>query len=172
MPLKQTSSAKLSNLLHQESEQQNATNPVNIEMINNNKNDDDGLLLNIINNKIENNSNTNIKLINISPPLIIKPKLKCNELSVKKQNFLNHLEWLKDSSCNVCSRFSKLFCICNVSKNALSRLYRNYVGFNSSIFYQDIFNEKHHYNHHHYHHHHQQRCIINNENESKVFEVL
>lgn len=57
--------------------------------------------------------------------------LKSITNNVSKKTNINDL---KDTNCNVCSRFSKLFCICDVSKSALNRLYRNCADFNTHYY--------------------------------------
>lgn len=118
-------------------------------------------LLNIISNQ-ENENKQILNKISYSPPITpIKQQLPIKTEILKRQN-LNLLE-LKDSNCNVCSRFSKLFCICNVSKTALNKLYKNCSGFNSFLFET---------NHNKRYQYERNQRLLASENESKVFEVL
>ena len=87
------------------------------------------------------------------------PKLVINEVSRK----LN-VNDLKDTNCNVCSNSPKLFCVCDVSKSALNRLYRTSIGFNS-------FNETHNsFTRQRNNNNDANQLLI--ETESKLFEIL
>ncbi len=140
------------------------SSPMNVQEHSNHETKSNGLL-NIF--SISNQENEVDKaLIKSNNPMPVsqpnaKKIFKVNEI-IRKQN-LKKLVDMKDSNCLVCSRFSKLFCICNVSNAALNRLYRNYTGFNG-IFQQNDNLKK--------NQSEKYQQFVNNENEIKVFEIL
>ena len=142
------------------------SSPNNVQEHSNHETKSNGLLniFSIANQENESDksvSKHSSNLIAASQSTAAKQIFKVNEI-LRKQN-LNQLHEMKDSDCLVCSRFSKLFCICNVSNAALNRLYRNYTGFNGIFYQHDTYKKV---------HSDKYQQFVNSENESKVFEIL
>ena len=65
------------------------------------------------------------KIQSIKKDLIFEVENKFKEAN--KIDLVN----FKEPSCNICFKSPKIFCVCNVSKTALNKLYQNTIGFNN-----------------------------------------